>query len=35
MNLHGPKRAASVAAITEINVTPLVDVCLVLVNISW
>jgi len=33
MNLHGPKRAASGGAITEINVTPLVDVCLVLVII--
>ena len=33
MNLYGPKRPASGAAITDINVTPLVDVCLVLVII--
>ncbi|MBI4060148.1 MAG: biopolymer transporter ExbD [Elusimicrobia bacterium] len=33
MNPHGPKRAASGSAITDINVTPLVDVCLVLVII--
>ena len=33
MSLYGPKRAASVASITDINVTPLVDVCLVLVII--
>lgn len=33
MNLHGPKRIAPASAITDINVTPLVDVCLVLVII--
>lgn len=33
MSLYGPKRPASAPAITDINVTPLVDVCLVLVII--
>ena len=33
MSLYGRKRPASAAAITDINVTPLVDVCLVLVII--
>ena len=33
MSLYGHKRPAPAAAITDINVTPLVDVCLVLVII--